>query len=46
MCLLAMIGWAGHNGTVMAQTPEPTGQWTFSNPNDLMAPAKGNLKMI
>ena len=28
---------------VMAQTPEPSGQWTFSDPNDLMKASKGNL---
>ena len=43
MFLLALVGMAGNNVTVMAQTPEPSGQWTFSDPNDLMKASKGNL---
>ena len=46
MFLLFLMGLVGNNVAVMAQTPEPTGQWTFNNPNDLMAAAKGSLKMI
>ena len=46
MFLLALISMAGNNVTVMAQTPEPSGQWTFSNPDDLMAASKGNLILV
>ena len=45
MFLFTLIGMAGNNVTVMAQIPEPSGQWTFSNPDDLMAASKGNLIM-
>lgn len=41
--LLTLISMAGNNVRVMAQTPEPSGQWTFSNPDDLMAASKGSL---
>jgi len=44
MLLLMLMGMAG-NLTMMAQTPEPSGQWKFENPSDLMAAAVGNLKM-
>ena len=44
--LLTILCIAGNNAAVLAQTPEPTGQWTFDNPEDLMAAAKGSLKMI
>ena len=46
MFLLFLMGLVGNKVTVLAQTPEPTGQWTFENPDDLMAAAKGSLKMI
>ncbi len=46
LLMLSLIGMAGNNAKVMAQTPEPSGQWTFSNPDDLMAASKGSLKMI
>ena len=46
LLLLSLIGLAGNNAKVMAQTPEPSAQWTFSNPDDLMAASKGSLKMI
>ena len=46
MFLLILMGLAGSNVKAAAQTPEPTGQWTFDNPNDLMAAAKGNMKMV
>lgn len=46
LLMLFLIGMAGNNAKVMAQTPEPSGQWTFSNPDDLMAASKGSLKMI
>ena len=42
MFLLALMGLVG-NLTALAQTPEPSGQWKFDNPNDLMAASKGNL---
>ena len=40
--LLAFIGLAGSVSAV-AQTPEPSGQWKFDNPSDLLAAAKGSL---
>ncbi len=43
--LLALVCLAGGSVTVMAQTPEPTAKWTFSNTEDLMAPSVGNLTM-
>lgn len=46
MFLLFLTGLVGNNVAVMAQTPEPTGLWTFDNPDDLMAATKGSLKMI
>ena len=42
MSLLAFIGLAGSVSAV-AQTPEPSGQWKFDDPSDLMAAAKGSL---
>ena len=42
MFLLALMGLVG-NLTAMAQVPEPTGQWKFENPADLMAASKGSL---
>ena len=46
MFLLALMGMAGNSVKVMAQTPEPTGQWTFENADNLMAPSKGSLTMV
>lgn len=43
MFLLALFGLTG---TALAQTPEPSGQWTFDNREDLMAATVGDLKMI
>lgn len=43
MFLLALVGIAGNNVTVMAQIPEPSGLWTFSDPNDLMKASNGNM---
>ena len=43
MFLLALYGLTG---TTMAQTPEPSGQWTFNNPDDLMAASVGNLNLV
>ena len=43
--LLALVCLAGGSVAVMAQTPEPTAKWTFSNTEDLMAPSVGNLTM-
>ena len=45
MLLLMLIGLTG-NLNASAQTPEPSGQWKFDNPSDLMAAAKGNLQLI
>ena len=45
MVLLVLIGFAG-SMTVKAQTPEPTGRWTFENTDNLMAPSVGILQMI
>ena len=44
MLLLMLMGVAG-NLTITAQTPEPSGQWKFDNPSDLMAATAGKLKM-
>ena len=44
MLLLMLMGVAG-NLMTMAQTPEPSGQWKFDDPSDLMAATVGNLKM-
>ncbi len=44
MLLLALISIAG-NLTAMAQVPEPSGQWTFDNPSNLLAAAKGSLSL-
>ena len=44
LLLLCLVGMAG-NLKALAQVPEPTGQWTFSNPNDLMAATKGGLTL-
>ena len=46
MFLLALMGMAGNSVKVMAQTPEPTGQWTFENTDNLLAPSKGSLTMV
>ena len=46
MLLLALIGIAGNYVTAVAQTPEPSGQWSFENTDNLMAPSKGNLTMV
>ena len=42
--LLALVGMTG-NLTASAQTPEPSGQWTFDNPSDLLASAVGSMQM-
>ena len=42
--LLAMAGTTG-NLTASAQTPEPSGQWKFDNPSDLLASAVGSMQM-
>ena len=44
MLLLALMGMTG-NLTAMAQTPEPSGQWKFENPSDLMAATTGNVTL-
>ncbi len=44
MFLLVLLGIAG-NLTAMAQTPEPSGQWKFDNPSDLMAATVGNVTL-
>ncbi|MBR5394289.1 MAG: endonuclease/exonuclease/phosphatase family protein [Bacteroidaceae bacterium] len=44
MLLLMLMGVAG-NLMTMAQTPEPSGQWKFDDPSDLMAATVGNLKL-
>ena len=36
---------AGTSVKVVAQTPEPDGQWTFENTSDLMAASKGTMTM-
>ena len=38
--LLALMGLAGNHVTAMAQIPDPAGQWTFNNPDDLMESTK------
>ena len=43
--LLCLIGMAGNIATVMAQVPEPSGQWKFDNSSDLMAAAVGNITL-
>ena len=45
MLLLALVGAAGSSMTAAAQTPEPSGQWKFDNPSDLMAVAVGNVAL-
>ena len=42
--LLALVGMTG-NLTASAQTPEPSGQWTFDNPSDLLASVVGSMQM-
>ena len=44
MLLLMLMGIAG-NLTALAQTPEPSGQWKFDNPSDLMAATVGNVTL-
>ena len=44
MLLLMLIGLTG-NLTASAQTPEPSGQWKFDNPSDLMAATVGNVTL-
>ena len=44
MLLLVLVGMAG-NSTALAQTPEPSGQWKFDNPSDLMAATVGNVSL-
>ena len=44
MLLLVLMGMAG-SLTAMAQTPEPSGQWKFDNPDDLMAATVGNVTL-
>ena len=41
MLLLVLAGSA----TATAQTPEPSGQWKFENPSDLMAATAGNVTL-
>lgn len=42
--LLALAGTTG-NLTASAQTPEPSGQWKFDNPSNLLASAVGSMQM-
>ena len=44
MFLLMLMGMVG-NLTVLAQTPEPSGQWNFDSPSDLMAATTGNVTL-
>lgn len=44
MLLLVLASMAG-NTTTWAQTPEPSGRWTFENAENLMAAATGSLQM-
>ncbi len=45
--LFALAGLMGNGMKAMAQViPEPTAQWDFNNPDDLMKPVKGSLKMV
>ena len=45
--LLALTGLLGSGTMALAQNiPEPTAQWDFNNPDDLMTPVKGSLKMV
>ncbi len=43
--LLVLAGVAG-SLQLAAQTPEPSGQWTFDNASDLMAAKVGNVQML
>ena len=43
--LTALLCLAGGGMATLAQTPEPTGKWTFENTEDLMAPSVGNLAL-
>ena len=45
MLLLALVGVAGSSMTATAQTPEPSGQWKFNDPSDLMAATVGNVTL-
>ncbi|MBO7137630.1 MAG: hypothetical protein J6V92_04100 [Bacteroidaceae bacterium] len=46
MFLLGLMGVAGNFVSAVAQTPEPTGQWRFDNPSDLMEATVGSMKLI
>ena len=44
--LLVLLGLLGNSMHVLAQEiPEPTAQWNFNDPDNLMAPDKGSLVM-
>lgn len=44
--LLVLLGLFGNSMHVLAQEiPEPTAQWNFNDPDNLMAPDKGSLVM-
>ena len=44
--LIVLIGLLGNNVQVWAQdVPEPTAQWNFNDPDNLMTPDKGSLVM-
>ena len=45
LLLTALLCLAGGSLAAMAQTPEPTAQWTFENTEDLMAPQVGSLTL-
>lgn len=42
LVLLSLVGFM----TTQAQTPEPSGRWTFEDANDLMAATTGDLQML
>ena len=46
MLLLVLVGVTGNIMSAAAQTPEPTGQWKFDNPSDLMEATVGSMKLI
>ena len=46
MLLLVLMGVVGNIMSAVAQTPEPTGQWKFDNPDDLMEATVGSMKLI
>ena len=46
MLLLALVGIAGNLKALAQEVPEPTAQWKFDNPSDLMAAKVGSLQLV